>query len=139
MNTYTNIAVSQPVEQFVDASMIAFTTDTTLDVTRAVGFKSATANAMLCVAPIIDGSMGLEQEVHFFAVGVGCCQPRASFLCDDAADASAKNALLMLEPRMLTSPLMEWAVAGAIDRTGFAAAISMQSAAFQTVAAPKTR
>lgn len=139
MNTYTNIAVSQPVEQFVDAGMIAFTSQTTLDVTRAVGFKSAAANVMLCVAPIIDGSMGLEQEVQFFAVGVGCCQPRASFLCDDASDGSTKSALMVLEPRMLTSPLMEWTVASALDRSGFDAAIRMQSAAFQTNIALKTR
>lgn len=139
MNTYTNIAVSQPLDQFVDAGMIAFTSNTILDVTRAVGFKSAAADAFFCVAPILDGSMGLEQEVHYFAVGVGCCQPRASFQCDDASDASTKNALMMLEPRMLTSPLMEWAVAGAVDRTEFDAAIRMQAAAFETVVAPKTR
>lgn len=139
MNTYTNIAVSQPVDQFFDASMITFTTDTTLDVTRAVGFKSATANAMLCVAPIVDSSMSLEQEVHFFAIGVGCCEPRSSFHCDDAGDDSTRNALLLLEPSMLTLPMLEWTVAGAVDRSGFDAAIRMQTAAFATVTASKTR
>lgn len=139
MNTYTNIAVSQPVEQFVDAAMIAFTSQTTLDVTRAVGFKSATANAMLCVAPIVDGTMGFEQDVNYFAVGINCCEPRSSFLCDDASDTSTKNVLMMLEPHQVTSPLMEWAVAGALDRSGFDAAIRMQTAAYQTVAASKTR
>lgn len=139
MNTYTNIAVSQPADQFVDAGMMAFASPTTLDITRAVGYKSATADAMLCVAPVVDATMGLDQEVNFFAVGVGCCEPRASFLCDDASDGSTKNALLMLEPRMLTAPLMEWAVAGAVDRTGFDAAIRMQAAAFQVTPASETR
>lgn len=139
MQTYTNVAVSQPVSQFTDASMITFTSNTRLDVSRAVGYKSATRNEVLCVAPVVDGSLPLEQEVNFFAVGVGCCQPRSSFTCDDALDATTRNAALMLEPSTLTTPLMRWAVDDVLDREGFDAAIRMQVAAFGTLVAENTR
>lgn len=139
MQTYTNVAVSQSVSQFTDASMMMFTSNTMLDVTRAVGYKSATRNEVLCVAPIIDGSLPLEQEVHFFAVGVGCCDRRATFTCNDAGDATTRNAAMFLEPDTLTTPLMRWAVEGYLDRDGFDAAIRMQTAAFGTLVAPQTR
>lgn len=139
LGKYTNIGASQVATQFGDAGMILFTSDTAVDSSRAVGYQNAQeGGTTYCVAPVVDGSMGLSSPVAFWAVGVDCCKPRASFSCDDAGDGSAKSALMLLDKEFLVPPSMNWAIDGLASRANFDLAIKLEQAAFGTVAAKQT-
>lgn len=109
MGKYTNVAASQSPAEFLDAGMLLFTSDTRLDLTRAVGYRSVKEGRTMCVAPVVDNA-DPQAPVNFFAVGINCCEERQSFNCDSAQDSQARSGLLMLQPDMLVSDSMEWAV-----------------------------
>jgi hypothetical protein len=129
MMRYSNVAASQSVLQFEDASWLLFTEGTKVDTTRAVGYRNLRTSETLCVAPVIDGQMSTSDPIVFWAVGTGCCNWRASFNCDDAK-AGGRNGLLILEPHNLVSDSMEWAVRGHFDKEGFQEAISLAESVF---------
>jgi len=139
MMKYTNVAASQPALQFADAGSLLFTEGTTVDRTRAVGYRDIRTSQTLCVAPVVDSQMAATDETVFFAVGVNCCGWRASFHCDDSAKGGTRGGLLMLEPDMLVSPAMEWAVDGAFNFKSFEAAIDLQKSVFAVSAAKHHR
>merc|ERR1719335_1541484 len=113
LRKYTNVAGSELPAEFGDAGMVSWTGDTHIDTTRALGYKnSADGGNMYYVAPIMDGNQGGEDPIQFWAVGVNCCQPRATFNCDDAGDGSAKSALIILDKEFLVPEDMEWAIEG---------------------------
>jgi len=129
MGKYTNVGASQPALQFADAGMLLFTSDTRVDSTRAVGFRSIKEARNMCVAPIVDPGMGENAKIYFWAVGINCCEPRASFNCDSAQDSTARSGLLMLQPDMLVAPSMEWAVSPD-GLEGFTEAVQAQNKLF---------
>lgn len=137
--TYSNVAASQQSLQFVDAGKLEFTVDSKVDTTRAVGFRSAMDHHTLCVAPIVDGSMGQSDPVSFFAIGEGCCGWRANFRCGDVGDPSARSGLMMMDSSLLAGPVMAWTVARVTDRDHYDKAIALQKAAFGTTIADDTR
>jgi len=139
MMRYTNIAPSASTMQFLDAGMLQFTGNTKVDVTRAVGYRSATRAQTLCVAPVVDPSMQPTDEVQFWAVGVNCCTWRGSFKCGDAKDSDANSGLLVLDWRTLVSPMMEWTVENALFQEDFDSAIKLQGAIYGTRAANNIR
>jgi len=140
---YTNVAASQPGAQFQDAGSLRFTPETQVDTTKSVGYASATRGETLCVAPVVDSSLTQpDAAVSFFAYGVGCCAWRANFGCGDAGDPWAHGGLMMLGSYDIYSPWLAWlieSVGGGVDMTGFDDAISLQKAAFGTVASPAPR
>merc|ERR1719161_916693 len=139
LRKYTNVAGSEQSTEFGDAGMVSFTGDTSIDSTRASGFKNAADNGnMYCIAPITDSNQG-EKPITFWAVGVNCCAPRASFTCDDAGDGGAKSALILLDKEFLVPEDMEWAIEGLGEsRTAFIEPMRLEQAAFGTVAAKQT-
>lgn len=139
MQTVTNVAASENALQFDGAGTLIFSADTVVDVQRSVGYRDANTSTTLCVAPVVDSTMTTEDPVGFFAVGTGCCGWRGSFTCDDVADSSAKGGMLLLEPRMLVSPLASWTVDRAVDFEAYDAAIKLESAVFGTTVAKNTR
>mmetsp|Transcript_43153 Transcript_43153/g.127872 ORF Transcript_43153/g.127872 Transcript_43153/m.127872 type:complete len:378 (+) Transcript_43153:63-1196(+) len=139
MRVETNVAASQPAALFGDVGMLQFTSATRLDVGRSLGYRAAYLAETLCVAPVVDSSMGPTDGVTFFAIGLGCCEWRSSFDCDDAASADAAFGLLALDTASLVSPLMSWAVEDPLLIEGFHAAVKMSRAAFGTPLANQIR
>lgn len=143
MPTYTNIAASQPPSQFSDAGVIMFSADTAIDVTRAVGYKAADSQGKtLCVAPIVDSTMGLTDPISFFAIGEDCCPMRGDFFCDDAKDGSTRTGWLMLDPASIANPALQGVLTSLrsdLERSGYDKAIEMQHAAFSTIPAEGNR
>jgi len=139
MMKYSNVAASQPALQFEDAGSLLFTEGTTVDKTRAVGFRNIRTSQTLCVAPVVDQQMGPNDPIVFFAVGVNCCGWRGSFYCDDGAVSGTRGGLLKLKPDQLVSPVMEPMVADEFDFEGFEDAIELQKSVFAVSAAKHHR
>jgi len=139
---HTNVAASQLAESFADAGMLKFTSDSRVDVSRAVGYESLALGERLCVAPIVDGAMSPLGPVSFFAAGRGdCCGWRGEFACGDA-DAVGASALLLLNPDFLTmSPALTFLVDDPGRTEGFEDAVRLQRAVYGggSMAAGQTR
>lgn len=127
---YDNIEGQHSALQFEDGGIIEFAGGGKLDTSRAVGYRDIRNSRTLCLAPIIDSQMSQEDEIAFFAVGIDCCNYRASFQCDDAARPTARGGLLKLEPSMLAPPYWEWAVGGGYDKESFEKAVDLQKSVF---------
>eukprot|EP00933_Yihiella_yeosuensis_P010752 TRINITY_DN11758_c0_g1_i1.p1 TRINITY_DN11758_c0_g1~~TRINITY_DN11758_c0_g1_i1.p1 ORF type:complete len:344 (-),score=50.08 TRINITY_DN11758_c0_g1_i1:188-1219(-) len=138
MRTYTNVAAAQDDKAFSDGSMFLFTEDTRLDVQRAVGFKSRWTGSVYCVAPLVDSTMSNTDPIHYWAIGVDCCDARADFHCGDAKDTSTRSALVALEPTDVTRSFMTWATRGA-NYPRFERAVKLQEATYITKAAPEPK
>lgn len=130
MTKYTNVAPLQPALQFEDAGQLHFTAGTTVDRTRAVGYRHIRSSQTLCVAPVVSGQMAATDPIVFFAVGTNCCGWRASFHCDDVGSGAARGGILMLTPDQLTSPSMEWAVDENFNFKAFEDAVDLQKSVF---------
>jgi len=142
MRRYSNIAASQQAAQFIDASMLMFTTDSQVDPTRAIGYKDAKSGDTICVAPIVDASMGGTDPISFWAVGKNCCSSRASFQCDGATEGGARSGLLVLDLDYLVTPqvkeIIDWfGLSKPLD--AYYAAIRLDQAAYATVKADWVR
>lgn len=130
METYNNIQPSQAPIQLEDASVVHFSQGTTVDSSRAVGYWDAVNENMLCVAPIIDDRMVPEDPIGFYAIGINCCNYRASFHCNDAHRPGARAGLLVLEPHSLAPPGWEWAVDHSFEWANFEKAVNLQKAVY---------
>mmetsp|Transcript_88395 Transcript_88395/g.153113 ORF Transcript_88395/g.153113 Transcript_88395/m.153113 type:complete len:415 (-) Transcript_88395:78-1322(-) len=138
MRTYTNVGASQNAASFNDGAMFLFTEDSRLDVMRAAGFKSKWTGETYCVAPVVDSVMNNGNYIYFWSIGMNCCLARAGFSCDDAADPSARSALVVLEPEDVVRPFMQWAVAGSFYPS-YVNGINLEVATYGTTAAPKPK
>jgi hypothetical protein len=138
MRAYTNVGASQAVSSFNDGDMFLFTMDTRLDVMRSIGHRSKYSGNDMCVAPLVDKTMSNVNPINFWAAGDNCCLARSQFMCDDAKDANAMSALVMLEPDEVVRPFMTWAVRGAVYPR-YVNAIMQQESAYATRAADKIR
>jgi len=134
MTNFSNVAPAQDDKAFLDASGFLFTEDARLDVQRAVGYKSRWTGDTYCIAPIVDQTMTSGAPIYYWAVGTNCCESRASFNCDDAADTTTRSALVALEPKEIVRPYMQWAVRGSsYERYG--KAMLLETATYLTEAA----
>lgn len=85
--------------EMMDAGRIHFLNSSTLDLTRAMGFKDGNT---YCVAPITVTFEGLQQTVplanyDFWAVGLECCSPNvADFHCGPYNSPDAHGGLRLL-------------------------------------------
>jgi len=138
MVKYTNVAPLQPAMSFADAGTLQFTAGTTVDRTRAVGYRHIRKQQTLCVAPIVSPQMSPTDDIVFFAVGTNCCGWRSNFHCDDAG-GSAQGGLLMLSPDQLVSPAMEWMVDEQFDFKAFEKAIELEKSVFAMTVAKNYR
>lgn len=137
MRTYTNVAGSQPGKAHKDASMIMFTKDTLVDISRSLGFEAPGDADTYCVAPVVDAKMTMGNEIQFWAIGKNCCLPRGSFTCDSAHDVDALSALMVLEPEDLASSGMQWMLGTwPAARERFKKAIEVSEAEYQLKTAP---
>eukprot|EP00419_Tripos_fusus_P012748 CAMPEP_0172666700 /NCGR_PEP_ID=MMETSP1074-20121228/7971_1 /TAXON_ID=2916 /ORGANISM="Ceratium fusus, Strain PA161109" /LENGTH=316 /DNA_ID=CAMNT_0013483117 /DNA_START=210 /DNA_END=1160 /DNA_ORIENTATION=+ len=100
---YTNVHPSADPGGYGDASQIAFSTQTFVDTTRSVGYRS---DDLWCAAPILETSgvnfvAGHAEQVNFWAVGVNCCRTRASFECGPVYDKSTRSGMRIVDASLL--------------------------------------
>jgi len=138
MRMYSNIAASQPVQEFDDGGMFLFTQDSRLDIMRSVGYKSRWTGSTYCVAPVVDSTMSAANDINFWAVGDECCMARSEYMCGDAQVPGTLSALVVLEPEDVVRPFMRWAVQGN-KYIRYERAIKLQEAAFADRAARKVK
>mmetsp|Transcript_66941 Transcript_66941/g.160312 ORF Transcript_66941/g.160312 Transcript_66941/m.160312 type:complete len:323 (+) Transcript_66941:120-1088(+) len=139
LRSYTNVAAGQSAAEFGDAAMLAFSSESSIDVTRAIGYKSARLGQTVCVAPIVETSMEASDPVNFFAVGFDCCDYRGSFDCDDAGDANSRSALLLFRPSDVVSKGLEWRVDPVLHPQVYQEAIDMDKAVYSTAVSGSAR
>eukprot|EP00927_Polykrikos_kofoidii_P060686 TRINITY_DN55610_c0_g1_i1.p1 TRINITY_DN55610_c0_g1~~TRINITY_DN55610_c0_g1_i1.p1 ORF type:complete len:607 (-),score=71.47 TRINITY_DN55610_c0_g1_i1:177-1997(-) len=75
---YSNVRPDENPVAKNDASVITFSDDTFVDVTRSVGLKSG---EVFCVAPIVSDEE--QTSAGYWAIGTDCCKPRGGFNCGD--------------------------------------------------------
>lgn len=96
LNTYPNVDPSRMRgQQLMDAGRIMFTPNTSLDLSRSMGFKNM---ELYCVAPIVSGSDPKHiPSYDFWAVGMNCCSGnRADFHCGEFNNARAGAGLRLM-------------------------------------------
>lgn len=97
MASYKNVDSGLPAVSLNDASYVEFTSDTKVDTSKSVSFKSLeTGHYTFCVAPIVASKSA--GRVQFWAVGVDCCGAAGDFECGSAGDANAHAGLVMRDP-----------------------------------------
>jgi hypothetical protein len=81
-NSYNDVRTdTMRGEQLMDAGIVTFSANTTLDYAKAVGFKNGDT---YCVAPIVRGTATM-QVYDFWAVGTNCCSSTtAEYRCHDS-------------------------------------------------------
>lgn len=106
MRTYTNVYPQQPGLAFNDAAFLEFASSTSVDVSKAVSFKSlSTGTYTFCAAPIVDAQN--TGHIEFWAVGVDCCGAAGDFHCDSAGEAGPQKGWIMRDPSE-NDVLYEW-------------------------------
>lgn len=97
MRAYSNVFPQQPGLAFNDAAYVEFASSTSVDVSKAISFKSLSSGFYtFCAAPIVDAQN--TGHVEFWAVGVDCCGAAGSFQCDSASESGAQKGWVMRPP-----------------------------------------
>lgn len=94
--TYENVVPSTSAMAVADAGRVVFEAGAKIDQSQAVGYGDATGDRY-CVAPIRGPSLDAKSHVEFWAVGINCCDWLGDFICDDAADASARSGIVVMD------------------------------------------
>ncbi|CAK0833639.1 unnamed protein product, partial [Prorocentrum cordatum] len=94
--TYENVVPSTSAMAVADAGRVVFEAGAKIDQSQAVGYGDATGDRY-CVAPIRGPSSDAKSHVEFWAAGVNCCGWSGEFICDDAADPSARSGIVVLD------------------------------------------
>lgn len=98
-NAYAN----EPASALDHASVVRFTTSSTVDDSMAFGMKILDSGLdTFCVAPIMDNSSGSSpagSPAEFWAVGINCCGNRGDFRCDEGGESAAGGGEIVPAPR----------------------------------------
>lgn len=93
---YNNVVPSESSVGLLDAGMIDFTKESSVDIGRSVGYKHQ--GVTYCVAPVIAPRNGDEKEVvQYWATGLGCCGAKSNFWCDDSKLPTAHSAAVVFQ------------------------------------------
>lgn len=70
---------------------------TAVDYERSAGYKAA--GSMYCVAPILSPTAVFNElaRVNYWAIGIDCCEPHGSFICDDSRNHLGRYGVVMLD------------------------------------------
>jgi hypothetical protein len=91
---YTNVVPSEPAAAVTDAGRLTFTDESSVDVTKAVGYAAENGNRY-CAAPIKDNTE--TSHVEYWAVGFNCCGWEGEFNCDDSGDANSHAGIVVFD------------------------------------------
>lgn len=97
---YTDVPFDGKPHEYADAGIVKFASDTTLDTSKAFGYKGD--DFTYCAAPVTSRTdsvhpMSAGPKVTFWAVGLDCCGNRRDFECDGAGETEVKNAFTINE------------------------------------------
>jgi len=87
---YSGVLASSPGGAYIDAGRLRFAGTSTVDSSRALGYKN---RHTFCVAPVVDSGPQQARKISFWAVGLNCCGERASFECGGAGAVGAQAAV----------------------------------------------
>mmetsp|Transcript_16261 Transcript_16261/g.37512 ORF Transcript_16261/g.37512 Transcript_16261/m.37512 type:complete len:725 (+) Transcript_16261:141-2315(+) len=98
--TYHDVSVRAPAAGYMDAAILEFRGNATVDVSRAAALRSVENGGIrYCVAPIVDGSNGSDTiEASYWAVGLDCCSGQQGFVCGDVLEESVHRGVLLHDP-----------------------------------------
>lgn len=90
LREYSDVHPNVNPAAIVDAGVLHFAKETTLDTAAGAGYKFWFSN--YCAAPVV-GADPTAAPITFWAVGIGCCNSRGEFVCDSAQDSTARSAM----------------------------------------------
>lgn len=90
---YSNVVPSEPAVGLSDAGVIDFTVESTVDITRSVGFTHKGVD--YCIAPVLDRTS--SQAVQYWATGMDCCRPMSDYWCDAARDPNVHSGAVVFD------------------------------------------
>lgn len=95
LNVYTGIDASTYTgAQLMDAGVVAFTTGSTLSISKSMGFKNLET---YCVAPIVSNASAKPGSYDFWAVGLNCCSGHlADFHCGEFSNPNAISGVRLM-------------------------------------------
>lgn len=111
---YTNVLPGTPGASFGDAAALIFSSDSTVDVTKSVGYQGS---SLYCVAPILNTQP--TSSVSFWAVGTNCCDKRGGFTCGDAGKKGVHGGAVYLEAGSFLPSLIPEYTAAAKEAAAF--------------------
>jgi len=94
---YHDVIASSPAAAYADAGKIMFAESSVVDTSRSVGYRD---RRTFCVAPVVDSGNSQDRTIHFWAVGLDCCNARGDFECG-AADLYGSRGGVRLAPEGL--------------------------------------
>jgi len=92
---YSNVVPSEPAVGLSDAGVIDFTIESTVDITRSVGFTHKGVD--YCIAPVLDRTS--SQAVQYWATGIDCCRPMSDYWCDAARDPYVHSGTVVFDTK----------------------------------------
>jgi len=92
--SYTNVSPSESSAAVADAGSIVFTSGSSLDIDRSIGYKDE-QGTLYCVAPVQDRVAIPRYE--FWAAGINCCSPTGDFHCDAAKTEGANGGAVIFD------------------------------------------
>lgn len=83
---YHGVLASSPAAAYADAGKVHFAETSTVDTTRAVGYRD---RRTYCAAPVVDSGNDQARLVGFWAIGLDCCNARGEFECGGGSGQKA--------------------------------------------------
>lgn len=90
LREHSDVLPSSDPLAFADAGILHFAEGTVLDTESSAGYRVWPYT--YCAAPIVSRNQS-SGPIGFWAVGIGCCDARGGFTCDDAEDSSVRSGL----------------------------------------------
>jgi len=93
---YSDITAGTDARSVIDAAAIDFDGNSRVDTQSSAGYSDG--GQTFCAAPVLaeDTATALKR-VHFWAVGIDCCDGIGGFNCDESRQANAHKGVVMLD------------------------------------------
>mmetsp|Transcript_52341 Transcript_52341/g.124969 ORF Transcript_52341/g.124969 Transcript_52341/m.124969 type:complete len:457 (+) Transcript_52341:77-1447(+) len=93
---FQDITATTDSRSVIDAASLRFDGQSRVDSQRSAGYVGD--GSTFCVAPVLsEASSTTIGRVHFWAVGLNCCDGLGGFTCDASRDAGANQGVVMLD------------------------------------------
>lgn len=98
---YHDVVASSPAAAYADAGKIMFAESSVVDTSRSVGYRD---RRTFCVAPVVDSGNAQMRTIHFWAVGLDCCNARGDFECGAADVYGSRGGVRVSSEGWLDNP-----------------------------------